>query len=77
MGTIVDRSAESLGANDAAVESARKLLMTAAVDLLEGTVPVIVHHGEAYRVRSYAATVERGKRFDEDEGVRAGVAAQV
>ena len=77
MGTIVDRSAETLGANDAAVESARKLLMTAAVDLMEGTVPVIVHHGEAYRVRSYAATVERGKRFDEDEGVRAGIAAQV
>ncbi len=77
MGTIVDRSQETLGANDAAVESARKLLMTAAVDLMEGTVPVIVHHGEAYRVRSYAATVERGKRFDEDEGVREGVAAQV
>lgn len=77
MGTIVDRSAETLGANDAAVEAARKLLMTAAVDLLEGTVPVIVRHGEAYRVRSYAATVERGKRFDEDEGVRAGIAAQM
>ena len=77
MGTIVDRSAETLGANDAAVESARKVLMTAAVDLMEGTVPVIVHHGEAYRVRSYAATVERGTRFDEDEGVHAGVTAEV
>ena len=77
MGVIVDRSRETLGANDAAVESARKVLMTAAVDLMEGTVPVILQHGEAYRVRSYAATVERGKRFDEDEGVRAGIAAQV
>ena len=77
MGTIVDRSAETLGANDAAVESARKVLMTAAVDLMEGTVPVIVHHGEAYRVRSYAAVVERGTPFDEDEGVRAGVSAQL
>ena len=77
MGTIVDRSQETLGANDAAVESARKVLMTAAVDLMEGTVPVIVHHGEAYRVRSYAATVEQGTRFDQDEGVRAGIAAEV
>ena len=77
MGPIVDRSQESLGTNDVAVEGARKVLMTAAVDLMEGTVPVIVHHGEAYRVRSFTTAVERGKRFDEDEGVRAGIAAEV
>ncbi len=77
MGTIVDRSKENLGANDAAVEQARKVLIDAAVDLMEGTVPVIVHKGEAYRVRSYASKLERGVAFDEDEQVRKGIAAEV
>ena len=77
MGPIVDRSQETLGANDVAVEGARKVLMIAAVDLMEGTVPVIVHQGEAYRVRSYTAPIDRDTPFDEDEGVRAGVTAQV
>ena len=77
MGTIVDRSQETLGPNDVAVESARKVLMAAAVDLMEGTVPVIVHKGEAYRVRSFAGELKRGTPFDEDDDVRRGVAAQV
>jgi len=77
MGTIVDRSQEMLGPNDVAVESARRVLMTAAVDLMEGTIPVIVNKGEAYRVRSYAGGLEKGAAFDEDEDVRRGVIAQV
>ncbi len=77
MGTIVDRSQETLGPNDAAVESARKQLMTAAVDLLEGTVPVIVHRGEAYRVRSYTGELNRDVPFDQDDAVIEGVAAKV
>ena len=77
MGTIVDRSQETLGPNDAAVESARKQLMTAAVDLLEGTVPVIVHKGEAYRVRSYTGELNRDVPFDKDHAVIEGVAAKV
>ena len=77
MGTIVDRSQETLGSNDVAVESARKLLMTAAVDLMEGTVPVIVRKGEAYRVRSYAGQLRRGMAFEDDDDVRRGIAARV
>lgn len=77
MGTIVDRSNETLGPNDGAVEGARRILMQAAVDLMEGTIPVIVHKGEVYRVRSYAAQVDSIDRFDEDSAVRAGIAAEV
>ena len=77
MGTIVDRSHENLGPNDGAVEGARKMLIDTAVDLMEGTVPVIVHKGEAYRVRSYTGGVDRDVPFDEDEEVRRGVIAQV
>ncbi|MEX2599631.1 MAG: Rieske 2Fe-2S domain-containing protein [Dehalococcoidia bacterium] len=77
MGPIVDRSRENLGENDSAVIGARKTLIQAAVDLMEGTVPVIVHKGEAYRVRSYATQLERGAAFDEDEDVRRGITAEV
>jgi phthalate 4,5-dioxygenase oxygenase subunit len=77
MGTIVDRSQETLGPNDGAVESARKLLLTAAVDLMEGTVPVIVHKGEAYRVRSFAGELNRDVPFDEDDTVIDGVTAKI
>jgi len=77
MGVIVDRSQEMLSDNDAAVEGARKILMTAAVDLMEGTIPVIVHKGEAYRVRSYTGELRRGVAFDEDDDVQRGVVAQV
>jgi hypothetical protein len=77
MGTIVDRSQETLGPNDGAVEGARKILMTAAVDLMEGTIPVIIHKGEAYRVRSYTGEAQRGVAFDENDDVRDGVGAKV
>ncbi len=77
MGNIVDRSKETLGPNDGAVEGARKILMTAAVDLMEGTIPVIIHKGEAYRVRSYTGEGQRGSAFDEDEKVRHGINAKV
>ena len=77
MGTIVDRSTESLGPTDVAIESARKQLMSAAVDLMEGTVPIIVHKGEAYRVRSYAGELRPDVAFDEDDDVKRGIAAQV
>jgi hypothetical protein len=66
-----------LSDNDAAVQGARKILMTAAVDLMEGTIPVIVHKGEAYRVRSYTGELRRGVAFDEDDDVQRGVVAQV
>ncbi len=77
MGTIVDRSQEMLGPNDGAVEGARRILMQAAVDLMEGTIPVIVHRGEAYRVRAYDAQVAEPDAFDEDERVRRGIAPEV
>ena len=77
MGTIVDRSHEMLGPNDGAVEGARRILMQAAVDLMEGTIPVIVHKGEAYRVRAYAAQVAKPDAFDEDERVRKGITPEV
>lgn len=77
MGTIVDRSQEMLGPNDGAVEGARRILMQAAVDLMEGTIPVIVHKGEAYRVRAYAAQVAEPNAFEEDEQVRKGIAPEV
>ena len=77
MGAIVDRSQEMLGPNDVAIESARKVLMTAAVDLMEGTIPVIVNKSEAYRVRSYAGGLAPGVAFDEDDDVRRGVVARV
>jgi phthalate 4,5-dioxygenase len=77
MGNIVDRSQETLGPNDGAVEGARKILMTAAVDLMEGTIPIIIHKGEAYRVRSYTGEAQRGVAFDEDDDVRDGISAKV
>ena len=77
MGTIVDRSQEMLGPNDGAVEGARRILMQAAVDLMEGTIPVIVHKGEAYRVRAWAAQVADADAFDEDEQVLRGIAPEV
>jgi nitrite reductase/ring-hydroxylating ferredoxin subunit len=77
MGAIVDRSQEMLGPNDGAVEGARRILMQAAVDLMEGTIPVIVHKGEAYRVRAWAAQVAEPDAFDEDEQVLRGIAPEV
>jgi hypothetical protein len=77
MGNIVDRSQETLGPNDGAVEAARKRLMDAAVDLMEGTVPVIVHKGEAYRVRPYKGELVRGTQFEDDDDVKNGVIAKV
>ncbi|MDE2836196.1 MAG: Rieske 2Fe-2S domain-containing protein [Chloroflexota bacterium] len=77
MGAIVDRSQEMLGPNDGAVEGARRILMQAAVDLMEGTIPVVVHRGEAYRVRAYAAQVAEPDAFDEDERVRKGIVPEV
>lgn len=77
MGTIVDRTQEHLGDNDAAVTAARQKLLDAAVDLMEGSVPVVVHKGEAYRVRSYAARLEREADLEADERVRKGIAAEV
>jgi phthalate 4,5-dioxygenase oxygenase subunit len=77
MGTIVDRSQETLGPNDGAIEGARKILMNAAVDLMEGTIPVIIHKGEAYRVRSYTGEGQRGTAFDEDENVLEGINAKI
>ena len=53
MGSIVDRTHEMLSANDIAIENARTKLMQAAVDLMEGTIPVIINRGDRYRVRSY------------------------
>ena len=77
MGAIVDRSQEMLGPNDGAIEGARRILMQAAVDLMEGTIPVIVHRGEAYRVRAHDARVARADSFDEDERVLTGIAPEV
>jgi phthalate 4,5-dioxygenase oxygenase subunit len=77
MGTIVDRSQEQLGPNDVAIEGARKQMMTAAVDLMEGTIPVIVHKGEAYRVRSYSGVVDKDAQFDTDDGVQKGIVAEI
>lgn len=77
MGAIVDRSQEMLGPNDGAIEGARRILMQAAVDLMEGTIPVIVHRGEAYRVRAHDARVAHPDAFDEDEQVLTGIAPEV
>ncbi|MCY4581527.1 MAG: Rieske 2Fe-2S domain-containing protein [Chloroflexi bacterium] len=77
MGAIVDRSQEMLGPNDGAIEGARRILMQAAVDLMEGTIPVIVHKGEAYRVRAHDARVAEPDSFDEDERVLMGIAPEV
>ena len=77
MGVIVDRSHEMLGPNDGAIETARKVLMQAAVDLMEGTIPVIVHKGEAYRVRAYAAQVASPNTFDQDDRIRQGIVPEV
>ena len=77
MGVIVDRSHEMLGPNDGAIEAARRVLMQAAVDLMEGTIPVIVHKGEAYRVRAYAAQVASPDTFDQDDRIRKGIVPEV
>ncbi len=77
MGAIVDRSQEELGPSDAAVEGARRVLMQAAVDLMEGTIPVVVHKGEAYRVRSHQARVDSAEGFAEDDAIRRSVTAEL
>jgi hypothetical protein len=40
-------------------------------------VPVIVHKGEAYRVRSFAGELNRDVPFDEDDTVIDGVTAKI
>ena len=77
MGVIVDRSQEMLGPNDTAVEGARRILMQAAVDLMEGTIPVIVHKGEAYRVRAHDARIPNPDAFAEDARIRKGITPEV
>lgn len=65
MGSIVDRTHEMLSSNDAAVENARKKLMQAAVDLMEGTIPVIINRGDKYRVRSFRAKASSTLQHEE------------
>ena len=77
MGAIVDRSHEMLGPSDVAVEGARRILMQAAVDLMEGTIPVIVRRGEAYRVRSHRSRVDSPDGFADDPAILRGVSAEV
>lgn len=83
MGVITDRSHENLTENDAAITGAREKLREAAVDLMEGTIPVIVSKGQAYRVRSYTGATPKGTGADpqgdfaDDPNVQSGTTAEV
>ncbi|SRR5579884_20631 len=65
MGPIVDRTTEHLGAADAAVIQARRLLLRLMDELGEGREPYAASHGEAYRVRSAVINLRRGASIEE------------
>jgi hypothetical protein len=64
-GPIADRSRERLGAADAAIAAARKLLLRAVHDLEHGVEPASARVPAAYRVRSVATLAPRAVGFEE------------
>jgi phthalate 4,5-dioxygenase oxygenase subunit len=64
MGTIANRTKERLGTSDTAIIQARRRLITAALQLLEGHEPYSSYHGDSYFIRSTAVTLPRDIEVD-------------
>ena len=65
MGRIVDRTNERLGTSDAAIIAARRTLLRAAEELVEGGPPPIATEPEAQYVRSTSILIPKGVPFAE------------
>ena len=65
MGRIVDRTTERLGTSDAAIIAARRTLLHAAEELVEGGPPPIATEPEAQYVRSASILIPKGVPFAE------------
>ncbi len=65
MGRIVDRTTERLGTSDAAIIAARRTLLRAAEELVEGGPPPIATEPEAQYVRSASILIPKGVPFAE------------
>jgi hypothetical protein len=66
MGALVDRTQEHLGTSDTAVIALRRRLIKDARALEEGVEPWIASHGDAYRLRSWSAVIEKDAQFPND-----------
>ena len=60
MGRIPERWREHLGTTDAAIITARRMLLRLARELQDGKEPYAPHHGDAYRVRPIDVVSDEG-----------------
>ncbi len=65
MGTIANRTKERLGTSDTAIIQARRRLMSAAKQLLQGDRPYSAYHSDAYFIRSTVLELPKDIPFDE------------
>ncbi|MEX2490959.1 MAG: Rieske 2Fe-2S domain-containing protein [Nitrospirales bacterium] len=68
MDPISDRSQEHLGMTDAGIIQMRRMLLSAATDLQEGTEPVWANNGEAYLVHGAQMLLPEDAVWGEDDG---------
>ena len=66
MGALVDRTQEHLGTSDTAIIALRRRLIKDARDLEAGVEPWIASHGDAYRLRSWSAVIEKDAEYPND-----------
>jgi len=76
MGGIVDRTREHLGSSDIGIAAMRRRLLKAAADLQEGAPPHAALHGEAYRIRSVELMLRADEQWDDNENLKAAMAAR-
>jgi phthalate 4,5-dioxygenase len=76
MGGIVDRTREHLGSSDIGIAAMRRRLLKAAADLQEGAPPHAALHGEAYHIRSVELMLGADEKWDDNENLKAAMAAR-
>jgi phthalate 4,5-dioxygenase len=76
MGAIVDRTREHLGSSDIGIVAMRRRLLKAAADLQEGLLPHAALHGEVYHIRSTELMLSAEERWDDNEKLKAAMAAR-
>jgi hypothetical protein len=74
-GAISNRAREHLGTSDVAIIAMRRKLLRAIRDLQDKKEPYAAQHGEAYKVRPLALSLEREVAFD--VGARQWLKAEV
>jgi phenylpropionate dioxygenase-like ring-hydroxylating dioxygenase large terminal subunit len=70
MGAIVDRTVEHLGTSDTAIITLRRRLLTEARAFEDGVEPYAASHGEAYRLRSWSALLDKDIEYPADPRMR-------